>query len=400
MRHKKTIENGADHWLLIAVISLMVIGSIFSYSLPIYIELKYNYSQWYFFIRYLIFSFIGIFIMIFLSQLNPNKVLKPLGWSIFIISLLIIFTMPLLPDSYCPVIKGARRWIKLGFLRISPLEFFKIGLIFFFAWSFSRKLILSPRNYYTVKEELFAILPYLFLLTIVALITILFQSDLGETLLIGIIFMLMLIFTKLSPKIFSVLISLGTLLFIIGLILKPYRMERLKSALYNIYLMLPDFIHKWFNINISSQDISYQLRQSINAIHNGGLFGVGIGNGQIKMGFLSDVHTDFVLAGIAEETGFVGIFFIYLIIITILYRIFKIASRIETKQHIDYVAQLFCVGVGILIGVEVVLNTFGIIGLLPLKGLPIPFLSYGGSAIVSFSIAIGIVLMISKKAKL
>jgi cell division protein FtsW len=291
MRHKKTIENGADHWLLIAVISLMVIGSIFSYSLPIYIELKYNYSQWYFFIRYLIFSFIGIFIMIFLSQLNPNKVLKPLGWSIFIISLLIIFTMPLLPDSYCPVIKGARRWIKLGFLRISPLEFFKIGLIFFFAWSFSRKLILSPRNYYTVKEELFAILPYLFLLTIVALITILFQSDLGETLLIGIIFMLMLIFTKLSPKIFSVLISLGTLLFIIGLILKPYRMERLKSALYNIYLMLPDFIHKWFNINISSQDISYQLRQSINAIHNGGLFGVGIGNGQIKMGFLSDVHT-------------------------------------------------------------------------------------------------------------
>jgi cell division protein FtsW len=118
------------------------------------------------------------------------------------------------------------------------------------------------------------------------------------------------------------------------------------------------------------------------------------------MGFLSDVHTDFVLAGIAEETGFIGIFIIYLIIITILYRIFKIASRIETKQHIDYVAQLFCVGVGILIGVEVVLNTFGIIGLLPLKGLPIPFLSYGGSAIVSFSIAIGIVLMISKKAKL
>jgi cell division protein FtsW len=400
MKNKNKIENGADQWLLIAVISLMVIGTVFSYSLPIYIELKYHYSQWHFFIRYIIFSTLGIFIMIFLSQLNPNKVLQPLGWTIFLSSFIIILIMPLLPHNYCPVIKGARRWIKLGILRISPLEFFKIGLIFFFAWSFSRKLILTPRHYHTVKEELFAILPYLFLLSVVALVTILFQSDLGETLLIAIIFMLMLIFTKLSPKIFSVLISLGALLFMIGLFLKPYRMERLKSALYNIYLMLPEFIHKWFNINISSNDISYQLRQSINAIHNGGLLGVGIGNGQIKMVFLSDVHTDFVLAGIAEETGFIGIFIIYLIIITILYRIFKIASRIETKQHIDYVAQLFCVGVGILIGVEVVLNTFGIIGLLPLKGLPIPFLSYGGSAIISFSIAIGMVLMISKKVKL
>jgi len=400
MSKKRIAANRADHWLLITVISLMVIGSVFSYSLPIYIELKYNYSQWHFFIRYIIFSTVGIFIMIFLSQLNPDKVLKPLGWTLFMISLIIIFTMPLLPHTYCPIIKGARRWIKLGPLRISPLEFFKIGLIFFFAWSFSRKLILNPKKYHSVKEELFAILPYLALLTLVALVTILFQSDLGETLLIALIFMLMLIFTKLSPKIFTFLISLGTFLFLIGLLLKPYRVERLKSALYNIYLMLPDFIQKWFNINISSYDISYQLRQSINAIHNGGLTGVGIGNGQIKMGFLSDVHTDFVMAGIAEETGLAGVFVIYLIIITILYRIFKIASRIQTKQHIDYVAQLFCVGVGILIGIEVTLNTFGIIGLLPLKGLPIPFLSYGGSAIISFSIAIGMVLMISKKAKL
>ena len=66
---------------------------------------------------------------------------------------------------------------------------------------------------------------------------------------------------------------------------KSYRIARLKSALYNIYLMLPESVQKWFNVNISSYDISYQLRQSMNAIHNGGFFGVGIGNGQIKMGF-------------------------------------------------------------------------------------------------------------------
>ena len=164
--------------------------------------------------------------------------------------------------------------------------------------------------------------------------------------------------------------------------------------------MLPQFIQDWFNVQISSNDIAYQLKQSINAIYNGGIGGVGIGNGQIKMGFLSDVHTDFVLAGISEEIGFIGVSGIIILIIALIWRIFKIANRIETKRHIDYVYQLFCVGVGVLIGLETLLNAFGIIGMLPLKGLPIPFISYGGSAIISFSIAIGMVLMISKKVKL
>ena len=388
----------ADKGLFIIVIILMMIGAIFSYSLPIYIETKYEYSEWHFFIRYVFFSFLGIIIMITLSQLNPDKVFTKLGWFLFLGGFITILIMPALPSNYCPVIKGARRWIKLGSLRISPVEFLKIGLIYFFAWSFSRKLI--SNHFRSLKDEFKAIFPYLALLGVVAIITVIFQSDLGETLLILFIFMIMLIFTKLSPKIFAVLISTGALLFIVGVISAPYRLERLKSALYNIYLMLPKFIQDWFNIQISSNDIAYQLKQSINAIYNGGIGGVGIGNGQIKMGFLSDVHTDFVLAGISEEIGFVGVSGIIVLIIALIWRIFKIANRIETKRHIDYVYQLFCVGVGVLIGLETLLNAFGIIGMLPLKGLPIPFISYGGSAIISFSIAIGMVLMISKKVKL
>jgi len=388
----------ADKGLFIIVIILMMIGAIFSYSLPIYIETKYEYSEWHFFMRYVFFSFLGIIIMITLSQLNPDKVFTKLGWFLFLGGFITILIMPALPSNYCPVIKGARRWIKLGSLRISPVEFLKIGLIYFFAWSFSRKLM--PRHFHSLKDEFKAILPYLALLGVVAIITVIFQSDLGETLLILFIFMIMLIFTKLSPKIFAVLISTGAFLFIIGVMSAPYRLERLKSALYNIYLMLPQFIQDWFNVQISSNDIAYQLKQSINAIYNGGIGGVGIGNGQIKMGFLSDVHTDFVLAGISEEIGFIGVSGIIILIIALIWRIFKIANRIETKRHIDYVYQLFCVGVGVLIGLETLLNAFGIIGMLPLKGLPIPFISYGGSAIISFSIAIGMVLMISKKVKL
>jgi cell division protein FtsW len=388
----------ADKWIFIIVLILMAIGAVFSYSLPIYIETKYNYSEWHFFVRYTIFALFGIIVIFTLSQLNPDKVFKPLGWFLFIGGLLTLIIMPQLPPSLCPVIKGARRWIALEPIRFSPLEFFKVGLIFFFAWSFSRKII--PNHFTSIKEEFIAIWPYLALLILVAGFTILFQSDLGETLLILFVFTIMLMFTKLSPKTFGILIFLGGVLFIAGITQKQYRLERVKSSLYSIYLMLPDTIQKWFNINVTSNDISYQIRQSINAIHNGGFFGVGIGNGQIKMGFLSDVHTDFVMAGIAEETGILGVLLILILVTALLWRIFRIANRINTKRHIDYVYQLFCVGVGVLIGIETLLNILGVVGFLPLKGLPIPFVSYGGSSIVAFSIAIGMILMISKRAKL
>lgn len=388
----------ADKWIFIIVIALMSIGAVFSYSLPIYIETKYNYGEWHFFLRYITFASVGIIIMMILAQLNPDKVFKILGWTLFLGGFITILIMPKLPESICPVIKGARRWISLGVIRISPLEFFKVGLIFFFAWSFSRKLL--PKHFNSFKEEFMAIWPYLFLLTVVAIVTIIFQSDLGETLLILMIFTIMLLFTKVSPKTFGALILIGGILFVVGVAHKSYRLERFKSALYNIYLMLPEFMQKWFNVNITSYDISYQLRQSINAIHNGGFFGVGIGNGQLKMGFLSDVHTDFVLSGIAEETGFLGVSLVLILIALLIWRIFKIANHIKTKRLIDYVYQLFCVGIGVLIGFETLLNILGIIGILPLKGLPIPFVSYGGSSMLAFSIACGMVLMISKRVDL
>jgi len=389
---------GSDKYIFIIVLTLMTIGAIFSFSLPIYIEMKYGYSQWHFFIRYIIFAGIGIFIMITLAQLNPNRIFNPLGWFLFLVSLITIIVMPKLPSTICPTIKGARRWISLWIVNISPLEFLKIGIIFFFSWSFSRKLI--PKHFPTFKDEFFAIIPYLILLAFVAFFVVIFQSDLGETLLILSVFTIMLLFTKVSSKVFLFLISAGGLLLIIGLMQKEYRWERVKSSLYTLYLMMPDFIQNWFSISNKDIDISYQLKQSMQAIYNGGFTGVGIGNGEIKMGFLSDVHTDFVLAGIAEETGVWGVIMVVSLVVTLVWRIFRVANRIETKTQRDYNYQLFCVGIGVLIFLETLLNMLGIVGLLPLKGLPIPFVSYGGSSIIAFSIAIGMVLMISKKADL
>jgi len=389
----------ADKWIYIIVSILLGFGLVFSYSLPIYLETKYGWSEFHFFIRFLGFAIIGLSIMYLLSQCNPDKCISKIGWGLLGISSIIILLMPSpILSPFCPVIKGAKRWIKVFGMSIAPVEFFKIGIIYFFAWGFSRRLRSS--HFRTLKEEIKVIIPYVLIIGFMGGYVILFQSDLGQVLLISIIFTLMLIFTNTTYKIFGVIFLSIMGLLIFGLFHGGYRIGRIQSSLYNIYLLLPDFIKDWFPLNISTSDISYQIRQSINAIHNGGITGIGIGNGEIKMGFLSDVHTDFVLAGISEEIGFIGVLVVMVLISGLIFRIFKIANRIETKTHNDYVFRLFVIGVGMLIGLETILNIMGIIGLFPLKGLPIPFVSYGGSSIIAFSIAIGMVLMISKKAKL
>jgi len=389
----------ADKYIYIIVSILMGIGLVFSYSLPVYLEMRYGWSEFHFFYRFLAFSLIGFIIMYLLSQCNPDKCISKIGWTLLIVGAIVIILMPTpILSPFCPTIKGARRWVRILGISIAPVEFFKIGIIYFFAWSFSRKLVKNP--FQNPVEELKALIPYGLVLGFTAVYIVVFQSDLGETLLIMLLFMVMLFFTKVSPRTFGILILAGLGVFIIGITQKTYRLERFKSALYNIYLLLPEKVQNYFNLNITTLDISYQIRQSINAIHNGGLLGVGIGNGELKMGFLSDVHTDFVLAGIAEETGLVGVAIVMLLILALIFRILKIANRIEVKTHNDSVYKLFTVGIATLIGIETVLNIMGIIGLFPLKGLPIPFVSYGGSSIVAFSIAIGMVLMISKKAKL
>ena len=139
----------------------------------------------------------------------------------------------------------------------------------------------------------------------------------------------------------------------------------------------------------------YQISHSLNAIKHGGLFGEGIGNGLFKLGYLSEVHTDFALAGIAEEVGALGVTLLTLIIITIIYRIFKIASRSQNKVY-----YLFSLGIGLLIVFSFLMNAYGITSITPIKGISVPFISYGGSSILALSVGIGMVLMISKKAKL
>jgi cell division protein FtsW len=364
----------------------MLIGAVFSYSLPVFLEMNKHLSEHHFFFRYLGFAVTGFGIMFFLSKINPEKWFNFIGFTILLVSGILVIILPFLPESIAPVINGAKRWIKIGFLKFSPVEFFKIGVIFFLSWSFTRKM----KKYDSLKDELITILPYIVLLGIFWTFISLLLSDLGQVVVMLFIFIVLLLGTGGKWKTLGIIVLIGTIIGIIAIISKPYRLARIENWLYTMS-------STFFKQPIVEGSIANygQVIQSMNAIHHGGILGVGIGEGIFKLGYLSDVHTDFVLAGIAEEAGLLGITIILGLFAVLLYRIFRISNRSEKKEY-----QLFALGVGSLIATQLILNGFGITSLIPLKGLTVPFLSYGGSSLIAFCIAIGMVLMISKRAKI
>ena len=374
-----------DVLIFIIITVLMIIGAVFSYSLPVFLEMRKNLGEFHFVLRYIIVAFGGFFIMIFFSKLDPQKWFNILGWGIFIISGFLLLSMPFLPHSLAPTINGARRWINLGFFKLAPVEFFKIGIIFFLSWSFTRKM-----GNKTFKEELKQIIPYIVLLGIFWFFILAYQSDLGQVIVMLFIFSLMLLIAGGRFQTLGILFLIGAFLFTVAILAKPYRLERIKLWINRISAIF--FPNSQTSGGIASFS---QIQQSLNAIYHGGIFGTGIGNGVFKLGFLSDVHTDFVLAGIAEETGIIGITLIIVLMSALIYRIFKISFRSEKKEY-----QLFAFGFGSLIAIQFIFNALGVTSVIPLKGLTVPFLSYGGSSLLALCIGAGMALMISKKAKL
>ncbi|MGB6329427.1 MAG: FtsW/RodA/SpoVE family cell cycle protein [Halarcobacter sp.] len=382
----------ADYVLFLLVSSLIVISIVFSYSLSIYTVEYYGYNQFHFFFRQLLVGVLSIIIMWLFSITNPEKIVNKVGMGFFIFFFILMAIMPLLPSSLVTASGGANRWIRLPGFSLSPVEFFKIGFIYFLSWSFHRRLIEVPRKI-GLKQEYLLLAPYFLTFFVVVFIIAFLQKDLGQVVLLGGTLFILLIFANRSYKVFLSLGVIGLLAFIGLIIAAPHRIQRIYSwwamVQDGILSILPDWAEAYLRIDELPEP--YQVSHSLNAMHNGGIFGQGIGLGNIKLGFLSEVHTDFVLAGITEELGLVGLIFITIIMIFIILRIFKISGRVENKIY-----HLFTIGIALMIIIAFLINSYGVSGMIPIKGIAVPLLSYGGSSMLSISIAIGLVLSISK----
>jgi len=366
-----------DKPLFGATILLLLMGLILSYSLSTFTVLQHGYSDTHFFVRQLSAVIIGVVLIVLLSKLDPDRWFQPIGILLFLLFLGILLLMPILPESLVRSVGGAKRWINFGSISITPVEFYKIGFIMFISWSLVRTRL--PKGKMELGDEIKVFIPYVVVLFISTLLIAVFQKDLGQTVVLSATLIVLFILVGSSFRFFSLLFGIGVSGFILLIITQPHRLKRIKE---------------WFLSfsNETNRLETYQISNSLDAINHGGFFGQGIGNGQYKLGFLSEVHTDFVLSGMIEEMGFISIVLVVFTMLFIIFRIFKIAAKVDNPVY-----YLFSVGVALLFAFSFLINSFGISGITPIKGIAVPFLSYGGSQIIASCLSIGLVLMISKK---
>ena len=369
---------------------LMTISIIASYTLTTFTTLLYHVPQFYFFFHQMVYVGLALGTMWAIAHIHSLTWINRLGLTLFVVFFLVMIVMVFLPSSVVKAVGGAKRWIHLGFINIAPVEFFKIGFVYFLAWSFNRKFHKYPST--TFKQELLITLPYMILFLIAAVLIAIFQNDIGQVTVLGLTFVFMLVLAGRSLKLFFFLLGSSIFLFLFFVSISEHRIHRIKAWWASVQHTILSHFPNWIasNLTFDATKESYQIINSLNAIHNGGIIGQGLGNGAFKLGFLSEIHTDFVLAGLTEELGWIGIAAIVFVYLFLIQRLMRIANR--ATHQITY---LFSAGIAMLIGFSFIINSFGISSITPIKGLAVPLLSYGGSSMLATAIGIGIVLALS-----
>ncbi len=357
MRKKKLL------WL---VIILILIGLIMIYSSSyIWAEYKYNDS-----LKYLknqgLFFIIGVFLMIFISKIDVNLYYKKANKLLFLgFALLILVLIPGLGT----VRNGSQSWFNFGLFSLQPSEIMKIILLIFTA----KYLANNQDNIKYTFKTIFPILT----IVLISFFLIMLQPDFGS----GVVLVMSivgLLFASGADFSFFVKIGLIGIVGVIGLIVvAPYRMARIVA-----------FLNPWSDPLGSG----FQIIQSLYAIGPGGLFGKGLGNSIQKHFYLPEPQTDFIFAIICEELGFLGGALIVILFALIIYQIIKIA--LETN---DLFKKYLAFGIGFQMGFQAMINLLVVIGLIPVTGVTLPFLSYGGSSLLVSMLSIGIVLNIASK---
>ena len=353
-----------DRFLFIMVFFLMGIGLVQIYSASyIYATDTYN-NGLFFFQKQLLFVIAGLCLMLFISLLSKDWIL-PLGIIIFSVSLVLLI-LTLIPQIGVKV-GGAARWINLPFdFRLEPSEFFKISLPF----------VVGPLIVKSWDKINFVSRLFLIILGLLPVFIFIKQPDFGALVIYSLVIFSLMFLRGVK---WSVLLLTGFLSFsslFIFMMTSPYRLERFKS-----------FLDPWSRFSSSG----FQTIQSLLGFHTGGLMGIGLGNGQSKLYFLPEAHTDFTLSVLGEETGFIGVSLVLLLFGIILFRLFHLSRSIwEEKLRYAFL------GLTLTFGIQTFINFSVSLGMLPTKGLTLPFLSYGGSSLISMSLLFGFALAIQR----
>jgi cell division protein FtsW len=367
---EKTAAEGERPDILILVIALILvtIGTAMIYSSSSILAMERFKDAQFFLKKQIFFVVIGMGVMVLLTKLDYHylKKLAYPGVILSIILLLLIFIPPLGIRA-----GGARRWLNLGFFSFQVTELVKICIVLFLAHFLTRKV-----NYLKSfsRGMLIPLLVTFFVIVLIAL-----QPDFGATIMIAMILMLMLFLAGCRIRHLAGLTALLIPAAVWMIMFRSYRIDRLKV-----------FLNPWND----PSNKGFQIIQSLLSFGSGGAFGVGIGDGMQKLFYLPEPHTDFILSVIAEESGFVGVAVVIFLFVVLILRGFMVAFRAP-----DLFGTLLAAGLTMVLAMGAFINIAGVMGLIPLKGLTLPFLSYGGTSLVMSLVAVGILLNISSHVR-
>jgi cell division protein FtsW len=357
-------KKSPDFVLFITVITLLSIGVIMIFSASEYKTLVEYNDSFYYFKKQLMWSLLGLLAMFIMMNFDYRQLrLYILPFLVVSFILLVLVLVP----SIGLEINGARRWIG-GPIPFAPAEFVKLCIIIFTAYGLSRE----REN---IKRFTSGVLPYLAVMVLAAGL-ILMQPDLGTALsLAGIVFVMIFAAGAKLSHLGGIALA-GVVAVVCAIIKEPYRLQRFIA-----------FLNPWAD----PQGAGFHIIQGLYAIGSGGLFGLGLGQSKQKFLYLPENHTDFIFAIIGEEMGFIGASLVIMLFVLFIWRGMKIAV---TSQ--DPFASLLATGITAWVGVQASINIGVVTGSLPVTGIPLPFISFGGTSLLFTMAAVGILLNISR----
>lgn len=371
IRKKATETIGpADPVLIALVVALIAFGvvMVFSASAVFASQSRFTHNDGhYFLVRQALFAAVSVPVMLLVSRFDYRK-LRPLTYPVLAVTTVLMAITPFVGHR----VGGATRWIQVGPVNVQSTELAKVALVLYLAHSLAKKNSDQIRNFKV------GILPHLLVLVLLAALSWQ-QNDLGSAIMFGLLTLVMLFAAgaKVGPIALMVL-GAGSMASL-AILVSPWRRARVEA-------FFDPFAHR--------QTSGYQVSESLISFGSGSWTGVGLGDSRQKLFFLPEAHTDFIGAIVGEELGFVGIALLVLAFSVLVVRGFRAAFR-AADEH----GSLLAVGLTTFIGSSAFANLAVAMGLLPTKGLVLPFLSYGGSSLLVCAGAMGIVLSVSRERR-
>lgn len=352
-------KRKVDYWIVVFAITFSLFGILMIFESSNVVAFKQFGDKYYFVKEQLKWFSIGILSLILTSVISYKRFYN---WSVaFLIFTLISLVVVFIPGLGVKAL-GASRWLKIGFINFQPGELTKLSIIFYLsAWFVNHE-----------KKRLLSFL----LLTGLVIGLVVLQPDLGTAIILGVIIITLYFLSGASIWHFLILVPVSVLT-IFGLIFSSsYRFKRLTTFL---------------NPNVDPLGASYHIRQILISLGSGGLLGLGLGSSLQKYQYLPEASTDSVFAIVGEELGFVGSAIFIIASFIFLYRLFLVAKKSQ-----DRFGRLLSAGIFTLFASQMLINLGAIVAIFPLTGVPLPFISYGGSNLVVSLTSIGVMLNISR----